>query len=174
MNTIPITISLVIVALGVLYRQSTGTTQVQRDSGVDYIKRILTPTITVVPTEYPKPPIATTLIPPMVITPTYEIIKEPSVPVKSRNFDTWLYPGAMVVNDQHGVQSISSHDPGRITSWYEDKIKSVSMQVVTFVKTNANGEVKNTLGASDKDGSIRIEISKTSGSDTTSIIITRQ
>jgi hypothetical protein len=166
MSIIPITISLVILALSVAYRQTAEPTQIQRKYGVVHVPKKQAPALTVLPTENPSPPTAPT--------PTHVTVREPSGPPKSVNFDSWVYPGASVVNDQHGVQSTSSDDPGRITKWYEDKIKSLSMQVSTFVRTNANGAVKNTLGASGRDENIHVEISKNSGSDMTSIVVTRQ
>lgn len=75
------------------------------------------------------------------------------------------YPDSSVINTNNNVMELeSSDDPKMITDWYKNKIKSLNMNVTSFVQTNTNNNILNKLAAADGKKEIRIEILKQNSS----------
>jgi hypothetical protein len=82
----------------------------------------------------------------------------------------YIYPGSSV-KSQIGSSLVleSSDDPGKITDWYKEKIKSKKLNAVSFVTTTANDNVLNQLEAAGENESVSVEIKKEPGSSTVAI-----
>ena len=79
------------------------------------------------------------------------------------------YPGS---NKTGSNTYQSSDDPGKITDWYKDKIKSLGANSKSFVQTNTNGNVLNKLVGAKSGLTISVEIKKRSGDNQTTITVT--
>jgi hypothetical protein len=157
MNIVPITISIIIVALGIIVRQSE-----------DSVITIKTPRAVTDMSQQSHSPTPHPSYTPM---PTHRILTEPSnIPVPSTS-DDWIYPGSGIISDGDRLTLSSDDDVDRITAWYEDKIRTLSMRIRTVVRTNTNGTLKNTLSASGNDTGVHLEIVRERGSDQTSITV---
>lgn len=82
--------------------------------------------------------------------------------------DEWVYPGA---HGQSGNTYTSSDSPEDITEWYKQKIKSMNLNINTFVSTNSNDQVKNRLSASGNGKTIDVQINRPARSATVELII---
>jgi len=89
-----------------------------------------------------------------------------TVPVTHTSSE-WQYPGSNKTGDKYE----SRDDANKITDWYVVKIKSMGLPVTSFVKTSANGKIKNSLGAAKNNWKIKIEISQNSSSELVTIIV---
>lgn len=84
----------------------------------------------------------------------------PSIPPKKTNL-LFQYPNSSKTGEDNGqAVFISSDDPFLITSWYKEKIKTLGMNVTTFIQTNSNNLILNTLKGANGQSSIDVEISK--------------
>lgn len=89
----------------------------------------------------------------------------PKIPAS--NVDTsWQYPGSQKVNDQTFT---STDEPQKITDWYKNKINSLGYQVRSFVQTNANDKIENSLSAAKNNNETSIKITKKPGDATVKI-----
>src|SRR5579859_3211560 len=74
---------------------------------------------------------------------------------------SFQYPNSTQTNQSNGqITFQSSDDPATITNWYKDKIKTLGLNVTTFVQTNTNNSILNTLRGANGSKSIDVEISK--------------
>jgi hypothetical protein len=75
----------------------------------------------------------------------------------SFNISNFIYPGSSVQNRS------DSDDTDAITEWYKNKIKSLGVNVKSFVTTKANDKVLNKLVGANSELEISVEISKDQG-----------
>ncbi len=109
------------------------------------------------PTETPKPTETTTPKPTQKII----IFNTPTTtpkPVVESNGD-WQYPGSTKVGDNKWQSSDSATI---ITDWYVAKIKALGAPVTSFVKTQANEKILNSLAAAKSNWKIKVEVSQES------------
>lgn len=82
----------------------------------------------------------------------------------------FYYPGANDIGSSSSELNLQSSDnPDKITDWYKDKIKSLGLNVNSFVTTSANDKVLNKLSAASSSFEINIEISRVSTGAITNI-----
>lgn len=98
------------------------------------------------------------------------------VPTKTQATSTdnseFVYPGSVVSTlSKTNLTITSTDDPTKITTWYENKIKSEGYNASSFAKTNTNGNVLNKLAGGGIAGKIEVEIKKDSGDKFTKINI---
>ena len=90
----------------------------------------------------------------------------------SQAISDFQYPGSVVVSKTDNTLNLeSSDDPKKITDWYKDKIKSMNMNVTTFVQTSTNGKVLNKLVGADGTTEVRVEIAKRNNSQRVNISV---
>ncbi len=71
------------------------------------------------------------------------------------------YPNASKIDQSGRTLTLSSTDDAfLITAWYKEKIRSLGMNVTTFIQTNTNNSILNTLSGSNGSKTVQIEISK--------------
>lgn len=91
-----------------------------------------------------------------------------SAPIPSTGF---IYPSSTVVeNSGSRIKLITYDSPDKVTSWYQDKIKSEGMSATSFVKTSTNGNVLNKLVGAGSEMKVTIEITKHPGGNTQIIV----
>ncbi len=85
---------------------------------------------------------------------------------------SWYYPNASSQNSSSGEANLNSTDDSQtITIWYKNKIHDQQMNVTSFIQTNTNNNVLNSLVAANGQQEIRIEIKKSSQENITHIFI---
>lgn len=143
---------------------------------------INSPKIKEIKEETIKPAITTTEIPVETETPTpTEKVQEIPIPTSTQSSTPpqqlnqadstdLIYPGS---NDKGGSNYESDDDPDKITDWYKEKIKSMGMNVKTFVATKTNGNVLNKLAGANSKTNISIEIEKEETESITKIKISQ-
>lgn len=89
----------------------------------------------------------------------------PQPPASSGEF---VYPNS---KDNGSGNYESADDPDAITNWYKEKIKSMGMNVKTFVTTKTNGNVLNKLSGANSEINISVEIEKKENENITKIKI---
>lgn len=125
------------------------------------------------PTPVPHPTLTVTVTPSPSLTPTPALTPVP-VPVTVTvtplppSPDSWIYPNSSLVST--GVYT-TPDSPAVVTDWYKNKIKTLNLNIRTFVQTSANDQILNKLSAAGAGQKISIEISKESGSALTNIKI---
>lgn len=122
------------------------------------------PTISSMPTSSPFPTDMPTLTPSPTPTPT-TFIPTPQPTNDNQLHVNFKYPNSIIIS-QNASETIyeSTDDPKKITDWYKDKIKSMNMNVTSFVQTNTNGNILNKLVGSNGNEEVRIEITKQNNS----------
>ena len=83
-------------------------------------------------------------------------------PSPSQNVSgSFFYPGSTVKSHEGSVSiMISNDDVDVVTNWYKDKIKSLGMNVTSFVVTKTNGNVLNKLAGASSTSKVEVEIRK--------------
>jgi len=98
----------------------------------------------------------------------------PSHTNTSTSLSAWQYPGSFTVSQTNNSLSLTSSDnPDTITDWYKSKIQLNGYSTRSFVTTKTNGQVKNVLVGAKDGHEIRIEMEKSSDSQTTTITVTQ-
>lgn len=83
------------------------------------------------------------------------------------------YPNSTITGKGESSLFLESRDDHTaITSWYKDKIKSMNMNVKTFVTTNTNGNVLNKLVGANNLTEVNVEITKQSDQSVVKMNIT--
>ena len=117
---------------------------------------------TSIPTAIPSP----TTLPPATSTPTNSPYSQ------KLNITDFKYPNAIVVNKNGNKLELESNDdPQKITDWYKEKIKSMDLNVTTFVQTSTNGNILNKLVGANGATEVRVEITKQNNSQVVKISI---
>jgi len=102
-------------------------------------------------------------------TTSWESEPTPEVSVGPSQF---FYPGASIISQTSTSASLTSSDESaKITSWYEEKIKSMGFSAKAFVKTSSNSNVLNKLSGAKDGEKITIEIKREPGEPITQIEI---
>ena len=90
----------------------------------------------------------------------------------SSNISDFKYPNSTEVNSSGNTLNLqSSDDPKNITDWYKNKIKDLNMNAKSFITTTTNGNVLNKLVGSNGKKEVRVDIEKSTASNTTNIAI---
>ena len=118
-----------------------------------------TPTLTPTPT-----PTSTPLPPP----PSLTLAPRSPAPPPDEVGSDWQYPGSTELSPGNYQ---SSDSPDKITDWYQAKIKSLGLNIKTFIRTKANDRVLNKLVSSNGKTEIRVEIAKKPDESVTSITV---
>ena len=101
-------------------------------------------------------------------TPTLHVSTPPSISI-----DEFRYANSSTKSSNSTSLTLeSTDDSDTITNWYKEKIKSAGMNTKSFVTTKTNGNVLNKLVGANGKTQIRVEISKSAGSDTVEITVT--
>jgi hypothetical protein len=91
----------------------------------------------------------------------------------NNDLNQFRYPNGKTISSSSTEIKIESPDsPDKITDWYKEKIKGLGMNTQSFVTTNTNNNVLNSLAAAGNGINIKIEIKKDAGASFTSIKIT--
>lgn len=86
--------------------------------------------------------------------------------------DDWMYPNASIVTSTENQLILSSTDDSdAITQWYRSRLDAASTGSTSNVTTSVNGQVKNVLAASTKEGQITVEIRQAAESSNVEIDI---
>lgn len=122
-----------------------------------------TPTITQVPTLSP-------------ITPTLTPIPQPTAqptPLSPAKTQSWFYPGAQI-QSQSGSTSIyqTTDDPNQVADWYKSQINSQHLNTKSFITTNSNGNVVNSLVGAAGNSQVTVKINKLNNENVTKITVT--
>lgn len=126
-----------------------------------------TPTTTVTPTSQP-----TTV--PKTVTSTPTITPSPTIKPNqtSQTISDFQYPASIVVSKTDNTITLeSTDDPKKITDWYKDKIKSMNMNVTTFVQTSINNNILSKLVGANGNQEVRVEISKQNNNAVVKIVV---
>ena len=83
-------------------------------------------------------------------------------PLPTQNISgSFFYPGSTVKSHEGSVSIMVSNDNvDVVTNWYKDKIKSLGMNVTSFVVTKTNGNVLNKLVGASSTSKVEVEIRK--------------
>ena len=106
-----------------------------------------------------------------------EQIKEPMVypsPASAVEFSLGIfkYPDSEIQSESlTSIKLESSDDADKITNWYKGMIKSLGMNVTSFVTTKTNGDVLNKLAAIGGQKNVSIVIEKESSEIKTLITV---
>lgn len=96
--------------------------------------------------------------------PSFAPTQTPSVTKSSdinTALDNFIYPGSeMVSSNDSSLQLRSSSDVDNITDWYKEKIRSLNMNVKSFVTTKTNDNVLNKLVGANGNSEISVEVKK--------------
>lgn len=103
-------------------------------------------------------------------------IPTPSPTLTPQNFiDELVYPNSKKVSGGENSFVLESNDDSDvITNWYKDVIRSLGMNVKTFVTTKTNGKVLNKLAGTGSSGEVTVEISKSADSAKVEVRVDRQ
>lgn len=106
------------------------------------------------------------------IPPTIHLSPTPIPTRASDGYSNLVYPGSSVIeNTSRRVVVQSSDSVDIITDWYKDVLTSLGLNVNSFVKTNSNGNVLNSLVVAGGGKEYRVEITKDSSEDVVNIQI---
>ena len=90
----------------------------------------------------------------------------------SSQIDAFIYPNAILISKSEIKIILNSSDnPDEITKWYEQKIKSLSLNTTSFVKTKTNDDVLNKLVAASEQRKVSVEIEKSHQENITKITV---
>lgn len=82
------------------------------------------------------------------------------------------YPGSSLVTATNSTLTLNSSDSSRqITDWYKEKIRAKGYNAQSFVVTQANDEILNSLTAAGKDSKVSVVISQKSGESAVKITV---
>lgn len=82
------------------------------------------------------------------------------------------YPNSELIQSGDNSNSLESSDDSQIvTNWYKNKIINSSMEIKTFIQTNANEKIVNRLAGSDIKRKVEVEITKENDQSKTKIFI---
>ncbi|MCL5019189.1 MAG: hypothetical protein M1426_01760 [Patescibacteria group bacterium] len=82
-------------------------------------------------------------------------------PLSQYNSEDFYYPNSQKIAGD-GLALISLDNPQVITNWYKNKINSLRFVTTSFIQTNTNGNVLNSLVGAKGEEEVRVEISKDS------------
>lgn len=124
---------------------------IQKGKGDAEVK--ITPTFALKPTEIPTQTSISAPTPSQRPSPTFG-----SVDITINNF---IYPNSVRTSiSMNNVVMKSNDHPQAITDWYKEKIKSLGMNINSFIQTNTNGNVLNKLLSANSGFKISVIISK--------------
>lgn len=84
-----------------------------------------------------------------------------------------IYPGSTLVKNTEQSFFLESEDtPEEITAWYKDTIESLGMNAKSAIQIQTNEDIQNKIVGASKDRKVTIDITKKSGSQIVSIIVT--
>ena len=108
----------------------------------------------------PSPTPSSSPVPPK--SPSFTQEPTPKSPSPSQNVSgSFFYPGSTVKSHEGSVSIMVSNDNvDVVTNWYKDKIKSLGMNVTSFVVTKTNGNVLNKLAGASSTSKVEVEIRK--------------
>ncbi len=133
----------------------------------------------VIKNNLPTPTLTSSPTSTIIISPTVTVYKKISIPTPTQsstksgqNINDYRYPNSSVKEESVSRLSLeSSDDSNTITDWYKKKLRSLNMNVNSFVTTNSNGTVLNKLISENGDTKVSIEISRKNSGDVTKIKI---
>ena len=133
----------------------------------------------VIKNNFPTPTITSSPTPTVVISPTATVYKKNSIPTpiqgstnSGQDINSYKYPNSSVKEENSSKLLLeSSDDPNTITNWYKEKLRSLNMNVNSFVTTKSNGTVLNKLVSANGEVKVSIEISKTNNQSSVEIIV---
>lgn len=103
-------------------------------------------------------------------------LMSPTPKTESNNdelIDNFIYPNSTINNKSGNSLDLNSNDkPTIITQWYKDRINSLRMNAKSYSQTTTNGNVSNSLVATDGKKEIRVEITKKQNDSVTKIAVT--
>src|SRR3989338_4347040 len=149
-----LTILVISLAIVITAQNATKDSEKKSESAINYPTEIpsQTPTHTLSPT-----PI--THNQPTGIPPTSTPTNTPTQPTQPNS--DFQYPGSTLIERVESTTIFESiDDPKKITDWYKDKIKSMNMNVTSFIQTSTNGKVLNKLAGTNGKTQARVEIEK--------------
>lgn len=172
-----IIIATIAILVGITYRQISINTNVQGDHDeitgeAKPISVTPSPTLTDLPSPTPAPSSTPTF------SPTSTALPTPTTKTgESSDTSDWHYPGARVVSSSSNTLVLeSSDDLDGITYWYKSRIKSLGMNVTSFVTTKTNDNVLNKLAGADASADaskeINVTVERKPGDSNTRISIT--
>lgn len=92
----------------------------------------------------------------------------------NNDLNQFRYPNGKIISSGNTQITIESTDtPNQITDWYKQKIQGLGMNTQSFVSTNTNNNVLNSLAAAGNGINIKIEIRKDAGDSVTTIKISQ-
>lgn len=104
--------------------------------------------------------------------PTLQPTSQPTTVNKFSDLYSFIYPGSEIISsDSDSLHLKTMDDPERVTDWYQEKIKSLNMNVRNFIKTKTNDNVLNKLVAAKSGLEIRIEVKKNKGIDISDVLV---
>lgn len=165
-----LTILAIILAIVITAQNSTKGTK-DKPEKMTNLSPTQTPTPISTPTPMETPKDNLTIIPPT-LTPTLSPTPTNAPSSDGQSVLDFKYPNSIIIS-QNGNETVyeSTNDPKKITDWYKDKIKSMNMNVTTFVQTNTNNNILNKLVGSDGNQEVRVEISKQNNSSIVKIVV---
>lgn len=122
------------------------------------------------PTETQNPTATPTVTNSPTATSTVTPTNVPTQTTKSSDISNFIYPGSNSQNQSGDVLTLkSSENPKSVTDWYKDKIKSLGMNVTSFVTTSTNDNINNKLVGAKVGMKVEIEITKKANESQTTI-----
>ncbi len=93
----------------------------------------------------------------------------------SKDINDFKYPNANNKDSSSTFLHLETADsPNTVTEWYKTKIKNLGLNTQSFVVTNSNNNVNNSLSASGNGLNIKVEIIKSEPSKLTTIKVTKE
>lgn len=169
MNAIAVIVAFVILATGIYFRQTTQ--HREKGKGLGPVRVIVAPAVSPGPTA---PPTNTSASRPSPVTRTIQSPTATPAPLTTPGSDDWKYPGSSVISRGTDRLSLETPDePATVTSWYENRIRTLGYSARTSVRTQTNGNTENKLAASGRDGTISITVTRNSGGRVTSVTVAK-
>lgn len=101
-------------------------------------------------------------------------IPTPSPTAQSTNasLSEFKYPGSQVTaSSQNTLSLLTSDDPEKVTTWYQEKLESLGYSAVSRVRTNANNSIENRISVGNEKTEIEVKISKEPQDNSTKIFV---
>ncbi|MBI2031187.1 MAG: hypothetical protein HYT08_01095 [Candidatus Levybacteria bacterium] len=125
------------------------------------------------PTVTPKSALTPTPFPTSI--PTFAPTAEPTSGSVDTTINNFVYPNSVKTSiGMNNVVMKSSDNPQVITDWYKERIKSLGMNVNSFVQTNTNGNVLNKLVSANSRFKISVNIVRKNNEGNTEIEVSLQ
>jgi hypothetical protein len=164
-NIISVVIATVLVIVGVYFQQDSNI-QISQNVGEENREQVLSESVEKESNETSSPSPSQTPSE----TPFQEPTQKPQMSVSE--LDDFIYPNSIVVEKGEDFIRLTSQDnPDVITDWYKEKIKSLSMNVKSFVTTKTNDKVLNKLAGAKSGFEANVEIEKEPQEPTTRIMV---